>query len=38
MLKIDSVINHENDYNFDFFAWKALQEMYLLKLHNFVQL
>ena len=31
---IDSVINHENDYNFDFFAWKALQEMYLLKLPN----
>ena len=32
--KIDSIINHENDYNFDFFAWKALQEMYLLKLPN----
>ena len=30
--KIDSVINHENDYQFDYFAWKALQEMYLLKL------
>ena len=29
---IDSVINHENDYQFDYFAWKALQEMYLLKL------
>jgi ribonucleoside-diphosphate reductase alpha chain len=28
---IDSVINHENDYNFDYFAWKSLQEMYLLK-------
>jgi len=32
--KIDSIINHENDYNFDYFAWKALQEMYLLKLPN----
>ncbi len=30
--KLDEVINHENDYeNFDYFAWKALQEMYLLK-------
>ena len=28
---IDSVINHDNDYNFDYFAWKSLQEMYLLK-------
>ena len=28
---IDSIINHENDYNFDYFAWKSLQEMYLLK-------
>jgi ribonucleoside-diphosphate reductase alpha chain len=28
---IDSVINHENDYNFDYFAWRSLQEMYLLK-------
>ena len=28
---IDFVINHENDYNFDYFAWKSLQEMYLLK-------
>jgi len=28
---IDSVINHENDYNFDYFAWKSLSEMYLLK-------
>jgi len=28
---IDKVINHENDYNFDYFAWKSLQEMYLLK-------
>ena len=29
--KIDSVINHDNDYNFDYFAWRSLQEMYLLK-------
>jgi len=28
---IDSVINHDNDYNFDYFAWVALNEMYLLK-------
>ena len=28
---IDDVINHENDYNFDYFAWKSLSEMYLLK-------
>jgi len=32
--KIDEVINHENDYNFDYFAWRSLQEMYLLKLPN----
>ena len=30
--KIDEVINHDNDYNFDYFAWRSLQEMYLLKL------
>ena len=29
--KIDEKINHENDYNFDYFAWRSLQEMYLLK-------
>jgi ribonucleoside-diphosphate reductase alpha subunit len=28
---IDSHINHENDNNFDYFAWRSLQEMYLLK-------
>ena len=28
---IDSVINHDNDYNFDYFAWRSLSEMYLLK-------
>jgi len=32
--KIDAVINHENDYNFDYFAWRSLTEMYLLKLPN----
>ena len=32
--KIDEVINHDNDYNFDYFAWRSLQEMYLLKLPN----
>jgi ribonucleoside-diphosphate reductase alpha chain len=29
--KIDEMINHDNDYNFDYFAWRSLQEMYLLK-------
>ena len=31
---IDKIINHENDYNFDYFAWRSLQEMYLLKLSS----
>lgn len=31
---IDEAINHDNDYNFDYFAWRSLQEMYLLKLPN----
>jgi ribonucleoside-diphosphate reductase alpha chain len=31
---IDSIINHENDYNFDYFAWRSLKEMYLLKRPN----
>jgi ribonucleoside-diphosphate reductase alpha subunit len=31
---IDEAINHDNDYNFDYFAWRSLQEMYLLKLSN----
>ena len=31
---IDAAINHENDYNFDYFAWRSLQEMYLLKKPN----
>ena len=30
--KIDEIINHDNDYNFDYFAWRSLSEMYLLKL------
>ena len=29
--KVDEVIKHENDYNFDYFAWRSLFEMYLLK-------
>jgi ribonucleoside-diphosphate reductase alpha chain len=29
--KVDELINHENDYNFDYFAWRSLVEMYLLK-------
>jgi ribonucleoside-diphosphate reductase alpha chain len=29
--KIDEIINHDLDYNFDYFAWRSLQEMYLLK-------
>ena len=29
--QVDSVIKHDNDYNFDYFAWRSLQEMYLLK-------
>lgn len=29
--KVDAVINHEQDYNFDYFAWRTLQEMYLTK-------
>jgi ribonucleoside-diphosphate reductase alpha chain len=28
---IDSLIVSERDYNFDYFAWKSLSEMYLLK-------
>ncbi len=31
---IDSVIKHENDYSFDYFAWKSFSEMYLLKMPN----
>ena len=32
--KVDGIINHERDYNFDYFAWKSLYEMYLLKNSN----
>ena len=28
---LDSAIIHSNDYNFDYFAWRSLSEMYLLK-------
>ena len=29
--KVDAIIDNERDYNFDYFAWRTLQEMYLLK-------
>lgn len=29
--KVDAVVDHERDYNFDYFAWRSLYEMYLLK-------
>jgi len=32
--KIDALINHEMDFNFDYFAWRSLHEMYLLKKSN----
>jgi ribonucleoside-diphosphate reductase alpha chain len=32
--KVDAVINHTNDYNFDYFGWRSLFEMYLLKTPN----
>ena len=28
---LDNAIIHSNDYNFDYFAWRSLSEMYLLK-------
>jgi ribonucleoside-diphosphate reductase alpha chain len=28
---IDKVIDHNRDYNFDYFGWKSLKDMYLLK-------
>ncbi len=31
---IDGIIDHDKDYNFDYFAWRSLQEMYLLKRPN----
>ena len=32
--KLDNEILHDNDYNFDYFGWIALQGMYLLKTSN----
>lgn len=32
--KIDALIQHDLDFNFDYFAWKSLYEMYLLKKSN----
>jgi len=29
--KIENVIDHNRDYNFDYFGWKSLKDMYLLK-------
>jgi len=29
--KVNAILNYENDYNFDFFAFRTLQKMYLLK-------
>jgi ribonucleoside-diphosphate reductase alpha chain len=29
--KIDALVNHDMDFNFDYFAWRSLHEMYLLK-------
>lgn len=29
--KVDSIVVHNRDYNFDYFAWRTLQEMYLTK-------
>jgi len=31
---VDKIIDHDRDYNFDYFAWRSLSEMYLLKLPN----
>ncbi|MEO6305065.1 MAG: ribonucleoside-diphosphate reductase subunit alpha [Bacteroidia bacterium] len=28
---VDRIIKHDRDYNFDYFAWRTLQEMYLTK-------
>lgn len=32
--KVNALIKDENDYNFDYFAWKSLQTIYLLKDQN----
>lgn len=29
--EIDNAINHDNDFNFDYFGWRSLYEMYLLR-------
>lgn len=29
--EIDDAINHDNDFNFDYFGWRSLYEMYLLR-------
>ena len=29
--KIEKVLDHNRDYNFDYFGWKSLKDMYLLK-------
>ncbi len=36
--EVDKIIVEDRDYNFDFFAWRSLQEMYLLKNPNGVSL
>jgi ribonucleoside-diphosphate reductase alpha subunit len=32
--EIDAAIIHENDFNFDYFGWRSLYEMYLLRDNN----
>jgi ribonucleoside-diphosphate reductase alpha chain len=36
--EIDNAINHENDFKFDYFGWRSLYEMYLLRDGNGVVL
>ncbi len=36
--EVDKIIVEDRDYNFDFFAWRSLQEMYLLKNPNGISL
>jgi ribonucleoside-diphosphate reductase alpha subunit len=36
--KIDSIIDHEMDFKFDYFAWRSLNEMYLTKTSKGVQI
>lgn len=33
-VEIDNAINHDNDFNFDYFGWRSLYEMYLLRDNN----